>query len=260
MDLIKPLGVSGISSNLAISPYRAGFGNSSYTDSFQSTSVSRYMSETAIRQAIETNPNIKNILNQNNMPIKLNMKELELLSQNHAKETQNIVAGIINNLPKSLKQVVDVKAVKDAAYLHDIGKVLIPSEILNKEGKLNDVEKEIMHKHSELGYELLKNSGIDDKTLKLVKYHHQNISHSGYPKVPQDFFADINLQILVAADKYSALSEKRCYKDAIDSKQALAIIYNDVREGNLHPFVFNALVNYVNGNQPVQAQKVQAIA
>ena len=58
-------------------------------------------------------------------------------------ETQNVAVGIINNLPKGLKQHVNVKSVKDAAYLHDIGKVLIPAEVLNKHGKLTDAEKEI---------------------------------------------------------------------------------------------------------------------
>jgi len=254
INLVKPLGVSGISSNLAISPYRYGFGNNLYTDNFQNISVTRYMSETAIRQAINTNPNINTILHDNNMPVKLNMKELEELAQNHAQHTQNIAGGIINSLPQNLKELVDVKSVKDAAFLHDIGKVLIPAEILNKGGKFNDAEKEIMSKHSELGYELLKNSGIDLKTLKLIKYHHQNMSHSGYPKVPQDFFADINLQILTAADKYSALTEKRCYKDALDSKRALALIYKDVKEGNLHPFVFKALVNYVNSDKSLNTK------
>ena len=66
--------------------------------------------------------------------------------------------------------------------------------------------------------------------------------------VSNDFNADINLQILSAADKYSALTEKRTYKKEMPPKQALTIIYQDVKDGKLHPFVFKALVNYVNSN------------
>ena len=244
-DILKPLGVGGIKSNIAVSPSRIGFGSNSGADYFQTTSVNKYMSEAAIRSAIASNPEIKNILKEIGAPQKLNMEELKELAEHHAKDTQNIASGIIQNLPLGLKQHVNVKSVKDAAYLHDIGKVLIPAEILNKNGKLTDAEKEIMHRHSELGYELLKNTDIDTRTLHLVKYHHQNMSHTGYPKVKDDFFADINLQILSTADKFSALTEKRVYKEAMTKYMALAYLYRDVYNGNLHPFVYKALVDYV---------------
>ena len=247
IDIQKPLGVGGISNIYA---QRAFLGGTSGMDSFESTSVARFATKNYIENAISANPGIKNILRQMNAPLKLNLKELQELSENHAKDTQNIAAGIISNLPKALKQHVDVKAVKDAAYLHDVGKVLIPVEILNKNGSLTDAEKKIMHRHSELSYEILKNSGLDMKTLNLIKYHHQNASHTGYPKVPADFFADINLQILTAADKYSALTEPRVYKAPMDKDKALAIIYRDVANGNLHPFVFKALKDYTENSVP----------
>jgi HD-GYP domain-containing protein (c-di-GMP phosphodiesterase class II) len=95
-----------------------------------------------------------------------------------------------------------------------------------------------------LSYELLKNSGLGDKTLKLIRNHHQNAKRTGYPWVSNDFNADLNLQILSTADKYSALTEKRAYKESMTPKQALTVIYGDVKEGKLHPFVFKALVNY----------------
>ncbi len=241
IKVVQPLGVGGINLNTGYnSPYRVGFG----ADTFQSTSVNRYMTEDAIRLAINSNPKIKDILKEINTPLKIDMQELEKLSATHLKQTQDIAAGIIKNLPKGLKERVNIKSVKDAAMLHDIGKVLIPKEILNKNGALDDVERNIMHRHSELGFELLKNTDIDTRTLDLVKYHHQNSSHTGYPKVKNDFLADINLQILSAADKFSALTEKRAYKPAYDTKKALAIIYKDVQDGNLHPFVFKALRDY----------------
>lgn len=253
IDLNRPLGVGGISSNMAISPFRMGFGSNNYADSFQSTSVSRYATEPYIRKAIAENPEIKKILKEMNADGKLNIKELEYLLQNHAKATQDIAVGITGNLPKALKEHVNMKSLKDAAYLHDLGKVLIPAEVLNKNGKLTEKEAEIMHRHSELGYELLKKSDIDTRTLHLVKYHHQNSSHTGYPKVKDDFWADVNLQILNVADKYSALTEDRAYKKAYEPQQALAIIYKDVKAGNLHPFIFKALVDYVgvNSKQPL---------
>lgn len=246
IDIKRALGVNAFNSNLSINPIRFGLGNYESSDSFEKKSVSRFTSENYIKNAIATNPKIREIMNEINAPIKLNMQELNELLENHAKTTQIIAAGIIDNLPAALKMHVDTKAVKDAAYLHDIGKVLIPEEILNKKGKLTPAEKSIMHRHSELGYEILKGSGIDIKTLNLIKYHHQNASHTGYPKVPEDFFADINLQILTVADKFSALMEQRVYKAPMKKDQALALIYKDVAKSDVHPFVFKALVNYAS--------------
>ena len=246
IDYVKPLGVGAVQSNMSVPAFRGGaafYGN----DSFRTTSVRQYMTEDAIKRAIVTNPRIREILKEMNAPLKLNMNELNALIENHAKETQEIASGIIANLPRALKEHVNVKSVKDAAFLHDIGKVLIPAEVLNKAGKLNEKEKEIMHRHSELGYELLKNTDIDTRTLHLVKYHHQNSNHTGYPAAPKDFYADINQQIVSAADKYSALLEPRVYKAPMSKQQTLAIMYRDVKEGNLHPFVFKALADYASG-------------
>ncbi len=172
------------------------------------------------------------------------MEQLDNLLKTHAADTKRIAEGITNNLPFSLQNKVNLKAVTDAAYLHDVGKSLIPPEILNKNGKLDAIETEIMHKHSILGYELLKNSNIDKTTLNLIKNHHQNAKKTGYPFADKNFNADLNLQIVSMADKYSALTEKRAYKEPMDKTKALAIIYNDVKEGKLHPFVFKALVNF----------------
>ena len=107
-----------------------------------------------------------------------------------------------------------------------------------------------MHTHSELSYELLKMTDLDEKTLKLIRNHHQNAKKTGYPWVGNDFNADLNLQIVSIADKYSALTETRPYKRSMTPKQALTIIYQDVKEEKLHPFVFRALVNYAKQNEP----------
>lgn len=225
-----------------------GFGNSLSVDTFESTSLDRYATDTAIRRMINANPKIKNITKDFNPQMNINSKELKELLQNHSSNTRNIVKGIIANLPFSLQTKTDAKTIEDAAYLHDLGKALIPKEILNKPGKLDEKETKIMHTHSELSYELLKTTDLNEKTLKLIRNHHQNAKKTGYPKVEKNFNADLNLQILSIADKFSALTEKRSYKDPLTNKQALTIIYQDVKEGKLHPFVFKALVNYTAQN------------
>ena len=250
LEINRPLSVGGITPKIFYQPKPISFGNQP-ADTFENRSIDRYTTETAIQKMIESNPKVKAIAKSFNPTMKLNMQELQELLQNHATDTRNITKGIAENLPFALQNRVDIKALENAVYLHDLGKVLIPTDILNKPAKLNENETKIMHTHSELSYELLKNSGLDDKTLKLIRNHHQNAKKTGYPWVGNDFNADLNLQILSTADKYSALTEKRTYKEPMTPEQALTIIYRDVEEGKLHPFVFKALANYTKSPQSV---------
>lgn len=250
-EIPRALGVGAVQPNIYPRPKNTYFGNTLNADTFENTSIDRFTTEPAIKRMIESNPKVKNIVKNYNPNLNLNMNELRELLSNHATDTQNITKGIIENLPFALQTKVDAKAIEDASYLHDLGKVLIPPEVLNKPGRLDENETKIMHTHSELSYELLKNSGLNDKTLKLIRNHHQNAKRTGYPWVDQNFNADLNLQILSVADKYSALTEKRTYKEPMSPQQALTIIYQDVKEGKMHPFVFKALVNYTREPQAV---------
>lgn len=248
IEFFKNPNISLISPNTGVNYHKQSvrFGGTVSNDRFESDSPNRYTSEFYLRKAIQTNPKITKILTEVNTPVKLNMKELNNLLSGHAAETKKIAEGIAQNLPFALQNKVNIKAISDAAYLHDIGKALIPEEILNKNGKLTPFETEIMHRHSILGYELLKESNIDKTTLNLIRNHHQNAKKTGYPFADKNFSADLNLQIVAMADKYSALTEKRAYKEPLDKETALTIIYKDVKDGKLHPFVFKALVNYTN--------------
>ena len=247
IDIVRLLSVGSVNQNYSINPnrsHRVSFGETLSGDTFQSTTINRYTSEAAIIDMIKKNPEISKILKKESVPLELNIKGLKELLNTHGTDARDIASGIIENLPFGLRDRVNPQSVKDAAYLHDLGKVLIPKEILYKEGKLSPKETNIMHLHSELGYQLLKTTDIDTTTLNLIRYHHQNQLKSGYPFVDNTFFADINQQIVSLADKYSALTEKRSYKKPMTSKEALTVILKDVNEGKYNPLIFNSLVKY----------------
>jgi len=210
------------------------------------TDLYKYINSNAVSEMIQVNSEITRILNELKIPLKINMNVLHDLVKNHLPKTKKAAIGIANNLPDEFRSEVDFRALQKASVLHDYGKVLIPEKIVNKQGKLTEKEREIMQKHSVLGYEMLKNTDLDEGTLHLIKNHHQNAQKTGYPAVGSDFIADINLQILSAADVYSALREKRSYKTEMTKNQALAMIHTDVKEGKMHPHVFKALVDYAN--------------
>ena len=196
----------------------------------------------SIEMEAKSNPRIQEILKQYNLPLKVNTQELEKLKQGHLKESRLVAAQIYSALPGYLKDEVSLVDLQNAAMLHDYGKVLIPANILNKADKLNEKEREIIEQHAEIGYELLKNKGLSPKTLELIKYHHQNCSKTGYPAVDDNYEHGIDAQILNVADQYTALREKRSYKDSLSKNEALEIIAQEVRAGNVSQDVYTALV------------------
>jgi len=163
------------------------------------------------------------------------------MTQGHLSATRIIAAKIYSALPKELKSEVYLPDLQQAAMLHDYGKVLIPKEILNKKGALTPNEKKIMELHAEFGYELLKQQGVNENVLNLIKYHHQKPDGSGYPAINQDFEYNLSSQILEAADMYSALTEERAYHKACTKNEALEIIYKEVENGSISQDVFDAL-------------------
>ena len=198
----------------------------------------------AVKCMMSLNPSVKALLKQYKIKPEIDTKTLSELTSGHMNETCNIAEGVLSMLPEDLKMNLDKSIIKEASMLHDLGKVLIPSKILNKPAKLNIKEREIMNIHSTLGYELLKTQNLSPKTLELIRYHHQNLKHSGYPAIETTISSDIAVQIVSIADKYSALREARVYRRRLSRLESLLILYKEVREGKILPEIYNALVKY----------------
>ncbi len=209
--------------------------------------LDRLLDRRVIQDMIDANPVVNSILKSQNLKPDINVENFKNTTYNHSIDTRNIAVGIYNNLPIDLKSEANVGYIQKGALLHDIGKVLIPEKILNKQGKLSEKEAEIMHLHSKLSESLLSSQNIDPEVLNIVKYHHQNKKGTGYPEIKNTLKGyDINTEIVSLADKYSALTEKRSYKEPLTKDQALEIIRKDVIDRNINPRVYQALEGYVN--------------
>ena len=198
----------------------------------------------AVKRMMSLNPSIEALLKQYKIKPEIHTKTLKELTGGHMNETCNIAEGVFSMLSEDLKRDLDKSIIKEASMLHDLGKVLIPSKILNKPAKLNVKEREIMNIHSTLGYELLKTQNLSPKTLELIRYHHQNLQHSGYPAIETTITSDIAVQIVSISDKYSALREARVYRRRLSRLESLLILYREGREGKIAPEIYNALVKY----------------
>ena len=219
---------------------------SPYKDSFGYEGEKYFsVSSKKLEQDAKASKTIKELCKKYNIPIKVNIEELGNI-KGHLKSSKSLASYILSNLPEEMKTQVNSAVLQEAALLHDYGKVLIPQKILNKEGSLDENEKEIMQLHSTFGYELLKQQGVSKDVLRLIKYHHQTPDGKGYPEIQKDFEYDIASQILRAVDKYTALTEKRCYKEAFTKEKALETISEDVYKedvgkGYISEEVFEAL-------------------
>ncbi|MCC2617192.1 DUF3369 domain-containing protein [Aestuariibacter halophilus] len=138
----------------------------------------------------------------------------------------------------------DAEMIKLASPLHDVGKVGIPDQILNKPGKHDDVEWEIMQTHAEIGYEMLKNT--DNPILGLgatiAHQHHERWDGNGYPSGLVADNIHIAGRITALADVFDALGSKRCYKQAWPRDKIVALIKEE-RGRHFEPRLVDLLID-----------------
>ena len=113
------------------------------------------------------------------------------------------------------------------ALLHDIGKMKVPDEILNKPDKLTEQEFDVMKKHPVYGYELLKNDKyLSAESLDIVLSHHEHTNGSGYPNALKGHEIKPLTRITCIVDVYDAVTSGRVYHDAMTPHDALKNMYN----------------------------------
>lgn len=114
-----------------------------------------------------------------------------------------------------------IAGLKMAAMIHDIGKIYIPAEILNKPGKLSPLEFEIIKTHAGTGYAILKDIKFDEPVAEMVYQHHERINGSGYPLGLHDEFINEGAKIMAIADVVEAMSSDRPYRPGLGLESAL---------------------------------------
>ena len=164
----------------------------------------------------------------------------------HVKRIEQYTSLIVNSLPASDENLIeDITTIPFASILHDIGKLMIPKEILTKPEKLNEEETTIIKTHALLGGEVLKKANISfkdsfnkDSYLKtasdIAMYHHEKWDGSGYPEGLHGENIPKSARIVAIADVYDALRSKRVYKDGFTHEKAVEIIMRE-REKSFDP-------------------------
>lgn len=137
-----------------------------------------------------------------------------------------------------------------AALFHDVGKALIPGQILNKPGRLTDAEFLVMKKHPERSQRLLhKRQGIPQHILRAVSEHHEKYDGTGYPRGIGADDVHPMARIIAVVDVYDALTSRRVYKDPMPLSKALTILY-EMRGRDFHPGYAEKFIKFL-GIYPV---------
>jgi HD-GYP domain-containing protein (c-di-GMP phosphodiesterase class II) len=135
---------------------------------------------------------------------------------------------------------VSVRAAGEAGLLHDMGKALVPMEVLNKPGKLSDDEFAIVREHPALGYRLLsKAPGVGAIALDVCLHHHEKVDGSGYPKHLAGDKISVFAKMGAVCDVYDAITSNRPYKEGWDPAESMRRMGQWV-EGHFDPLVFQS--------------------
>ncbi len=147
-----------------------------------------------------------------------------------------------------------------AAPMHDIGKVAIPDQILQKPGKLTDEEFTIMKTHAEKGGEIiqdtfahLNNVEYTGMAYQVARYHHEKWNGRGYPEGLKETQIPLCARIMAIADVFDAVSEKRCYRDAMPLEKCFSII-EEGKGRDFEPMLVDIFLDIRNSVEEVHKQ------
>jgi putative nucleotidyltransferase with HDIG domain len=141
----------------------------------------------------------------------------------------------------------DLENLALAAKLHDIGKVAIPTEILNKPSRLTEEEYKIIKTHSKWGYDLLSRSKIFHEARMGVLYHHERYDGLGYPMGLKGEDIPMMAQIITVADAFEAMTSDRSYRKAMSKEKAMKILIQD--KGKMfNPDLVDVFVEMIKNN------------
>ena len=158
-----------------------------------------------------------------------------------------LICNVIGNWLRMNEK--DLKVLVTCGLLHDIGKLRVPNDIITKPGKLTVQEYEIVKKHPQYGYEMLKDKNLDRRVKLAALQHHERFGGTGYPYGLMGSDIEYFSSIVAVADVYDAMTSNRCYRKGICPFKVIGILEQDkdaYEPGVLYLFMERTIEAYVN--------------
>lgn len=146
------------------------------------------------------------------------LKLYDPITHAHSERVKNWTVMIAKEMRLSSKEIHELS---QAASWHDIGKIEIPHEIINKSGKLTDEEFDMIKSHPEKGYLLVKDMYFFKEYLPVIRHHHERIDGKGYPLGLKGNEIPLHARIMCVADSFDAMTSKRSYKQGMSMAEAV---------------------------------------
>jgi putative nucleotidyltransferase with HDIG domain len=157
----------------------------------------------------------------------------------HSVGVTNAAVAIASKLGLSQERA---KLVQRAALLHDLGKLRVPNSILDKPGKLDEQEWNVVQEHPRLTREILMRIGPFRELAAIAGAHHEKLDGTGYPDRLKAEDLPIEARIIAVADVYGALAEDRPYRAGLGREKIIEIMSREVPH-KLDPDCLDALMN-----------------
>jgi PAS domain S-box-containing protein/putative nucleotidyltransferase with HDIG domain len=145
-------------------------------------------------------------------------------TSDHQRKVARLATAIAAEMKISPEQI---EAIRIASLLHDMGKLAVPSEILNKPGRLDKEELQLIREHPKTGFDILSKIDLPDKIAQIVYQHHERMNGSGYPRGLAGQEILLEARILSVAEAVEAMTTHRPYRPAFSLTEALAQINRD---------------------------------
>ena len=185
-----------------------------------------------------TRINESELLREVNLEISV-LKGLDIFTNAHVQGVVKTTMAMCKRMDMSYEEI---KKCIISAYLHDIGKIRVPPEILQKTARLTDEEYQEMKKHTIYGYEMCMEYPTFHKYASIVRAHHENLDGTGYPDGLTADEIPSEASLIKVADVYDALTQRRQYKDGYKQSEALSIMLNDVKAGKMSADYYEILL------------------
>ncbi len=170
-------------------------------------------------------------------------------TEGHSKRVGAFAEQIATEMGFSSSRVSEVRV---AALLHDVGKIGVKDEILNKPGKLTEEEWESVKEHPQTGVHILEQVELPGRAKEMILHHHERYDGKGYPMGVDASQISIGAFVLGVADAYDAMTSDRSYRKGMGKEVAIRILEEE-KGRQFHPEVVEVFVKILKENREVVA-------